>query len=358
MLSYHLRREYEEELANLGTSGLYNALKEHNEYYTLQKMQSLDPRIKERMAELEESWTRCRRLVKLRARIHDAEKQEENERLARRRNRGQRLKRMNQHRRWRNIQVKKNVTVTVCAGQSSIHVKEAMNRLVKKSTASRVHKLEMKIWRGKNKVMKDIDVDSLAKVTGAKDFDILSTSAKPTSNHTPSLFMASKAQQKIYKRFEQYKRWTKSQARDADSVKIVVDNSHPVNSDFAGGISAQAQETILRPIPCFTIVSKSLHSALNWSEETVDRLTDEYSQNRLMSRGQYENLCSSIENIHEYIQETTTSDNTLDILDGLDKLFNGGHISNYQQKTYIARYKIASRYVCFISLCHHLYLYP
>ena len=85
MLSYHLRQEYEEELANLGTSGLYNALKEHNEYYTLQKMQSLDPRIKERMAELEESWTRCRRLVELKARIHDAEKREGNERLAQRR---------------------------------------------------------------------------------------------------------------------------------------------------------------------------------------------------------------------------------------------------------------------------------
>src|SRR6056300_42379 len=128
MLSYHLRQEYEEELTSLGTSGLFNAHKEHNEYYTLQKMQSLDPMIKERMAELEESWIVCRRLVKLRARIHDAEKQEENERLARRRNRGQRLKRMNQHRRWRNIQVKKNVTVTVCAGQSSIHVKEAIDR--------------------------------------------------------------------------------------------------------------------------------------------------------------------------------------------------------------------------------------
>ena len=86
MLSYHLRQEYEEELANLGTSGLYNAHKEHNEYYTLQKMQSRDPGIKERMAELEESWTRCRRLVKLKARILDAEKQEGNERLARRRN--------------------------------------------------------------------------------------------------------------------------------------------------------------------------------------------------------------------------------------------------------------------------------
>jgi len=339
MLSYHLRQEYEEELANLGTSGLYNAHKEHNEYYTLQKMQSRDPGIKERMAELEESWTRCRRLVKLKARILDAEKQEGNERLAQRRKLGKRSKRMSQHRRWRNIQVKKNVTVTVCAVQSSIHVKEAMNRLVKKSTASRVHKLE-KIWRGKNKVMKDIDVDSLANVTGAKDFDIHSTFAKPTSNHTPSLFMASKAQQKIYKRFDQYRRWTKSQARDADSVKIVVDNFHPANSDFAGGMSAQAQETILRPIPRFTIVSKSLHSALNWPEDTVDRLTDEYNQNRLMTRGQYENLCSSIEKIHKYMKETITSGNTRDVLDGLEKLFNGGHISNYQHKTYSARYNL------------------
>ena len=320
MLSYHLRQEYEEELANLGTSGLYNAHKEHNEYYTLQKMQSLDLRIKERMAELEESWTRCRRLVKLKASIHDAEKREGNERLALRRKREQRSKRMNQHRRWRNIQVKKKVTVTVCAGQSSSHVKEAMDRPVKTSTASRVEK--------------EIIV-SLAKA----------------SNHTPqSLFMASKAQQKIYKRFEQYKRWTKSQIQIGDSVKIVADNS-PSDSDSACGTYAQApREKMLRPIPRFTIVSKSLHSALNWPEDTVDRLTDEYNQNRLMSRGQYENLCSSIEKIHKYMQETITSDNNndndsdskQDILDGLDKLFNGGHISNYQQKTYIARYKLAS----------------
>ena len=338
MLSYHLRQEYEEELANLGTSGLYNALKEHNEYYTLQKMQSLDPRIKERMAELEESWTRCRRLVKLKARIHDAEKQEGNERLTRRRNREQRSKRMNQHRpRWRNVQVKKkNVTVTVCAGQSSSHVKEAMNRLVKKSTASRVQKL----WRRKNKV--DKDIDSLAKAAGAKDFDLLSTSAKQTSNDTPSLFMASKTQQKIYKRFEQYKRWTKSQIQIGDSVKIVADNS-PSDSDSACGTYAQApREKMLRPIPRFTIVSKSLHSGLNWSEDTVQRLTDEYNQNRVMSREQHQNLVGSIDKIHKYMQETITSSNTRDILGGLEKLLNGGHISNYQQKIYIDRYKLAS----------------
>ena len=342
MLSYHLRQEYEEELASLGTNGLYNAHKEHNEYYTLQKMQSLDPGIKERMAELEESWARCRRLVKLKARIHDAEKREGNEGLAQRRKQGQRSKRMSQHRRWRNLQVKKNVTVTVCAGQSSIHLKEAMNRLVKKSTASRVHKLE-KISRRKNKQVEKDNV-SLAKVAGAKDFDLLSTSAKPTSSkHSQSQsFMASKkAHQKVYKRFEQYRRWTKSHARDADSVKIVVDNSLS-DSDSAGGMSAQAQEKMLQPIPRFTIVSKSLHSALNWLEDTVDRLTDENNKNRVMSRGQYENLCSSIDKIHEYIKETVGSDNTRDILGGLEKLFNGGHISNYQHKSYIARYKLAS----------------
>jgi len=343
MLSYHLRQEYEEELASLGTNGLFNAHKEHNEYYTLQKMQSLDPGIKERMAELEESWARCRRLVKLKARIHDAEKREGNEGLAQRRKQGQRSKRMSQHRRWRNLQVKKNVTVTVCAGQSSIHVKEAMNRLVKKSTASRVHKLE-KISRRKNKQVEKDNV-SLAKVAGAKDFDLLSTSAKPTSSkHSQSQsFMASKkAHQKVYKRFEQYRRWTKSQALEADSVKIVVDNSLS-GSDSAGGMSTQTQqEKMSRPIPCFTIVSKPLHCALNWSEDTVDRLTDEYNQNRLMSREQHQNLVGSIDKIHKYIQETIPSGNTQDILYGLEKLFNGGHISKYQQKTYIARYKLTS----------------
>jgi len=61
-----------------------------------------------------------------------------------------------------------------------------------------------------------------------------------------------------------------------------------------------------------------------------------------MSRGQYENLCSSIEKIHEYIKETIPSGNTRDILNGLEKLLNGGHISKYQQKIYIARYKLVS----------------
>ena len=135
-----------------------------------------------------------------------------------------------------------------------------------------------------------------------------------------------------------------SQMQDSSSqhtVKIAVDNS-PSDSDSAGGMSPKAQEKMIRPIPRFTIVSKPLHCALNWSEGTVDRLTDEYNQNRLMSRGQYENLCSSIEKIHEYIKETIPSGNTRDILNGLEKLLNGGHISKHQQKIYIARYKLVS----------------
>ena len=88
------------------------------------------------------------------------------------------------------------------------------------------------------------------------------------------------------------------QARDAASVNFTNSNS----------TSILTQEQMLRPIPCFTSVSKSLHFALNWSEDTVDRLTDEYNQqNRLMSREQYQNLVSSIEKIHEYMQETITS---------------------------------------------------
>jgi hypothetical protein len=146
-------------------------------------------------------------------------------------------------------------------------------------------------------------------------------------------------------------------------VKIKVDNiTLSADSDFTNGASTLAQEQLLRPIPHFTTVSKSLHFALNWSEDTVDRLTDKYNhQHRLMSREQYQNLVSSIEKIHEYMQETITSNNTQDILDGLEKLFNGGHISNYQQKTYIARYKLTRGYVCllfsYVILHHILFLH-
>ena len=61
------------------------------------------------------------------------------------------------------------------------------------------------------------------------------------------------------------------------SIKAVfiLNNLHSVDSDFADSMTTQAQqEQILRPIPYFTIVTKPLHCALNWSEDTVDRLSE------------------------------------------------------------------------------------
>ena len=139
------------------------------------------------------------------------------------------------------------------------------------------------------------------------------------------------------------------QMQDSSSqhtVEIAVDTAHYTEFDCISNESSKhgtsTQKQNQKRIPCFTTVDKSLHSALTWSEDTIDRLTDEYNQNRLMSREQHQNLVGSIDKIHKYMKETVTSGDTRDILDGLEKLFNGGHISKYQQKTYIARYKLTS----------------
>ena len=93
---------------------------------------------------------------------------------------------------------------------------------------------------------------------------------------------------------------------------------------------------VLISIPHFTNVPKSLHCALHLSEEEIGRLTDLKSikkgrarvRCRVMSWQQYEDLASSIERIDEYLQKTINSDKGEDILKGLDRLFNGGHISS------------------------------
>ena len=100
-------------------------------------------------------------------------------------------------------------------------------------------------------------------------------------------------------------------------------------------VQHEIERNVLVPIPRFTNVDKSLHSALHWSEDTVDRLTHENNKNRVMTREQHKDLVSSIEKIHGYLQETITSDKREDNLEGLDKLFNGGHISIQQQRLYI-----------------------
>lgn len=116
-----------------------------------------------------------------------------------------------------------------------------------------------------------------------------------------------------------------------DVTSRVVKNDTRTEPD----VQHQIERNLLIPIPRFTNVDKSLHSALHWSEDTVDRLTHENNKNRVMTREQHKDLVSSIEKIHGYLRETITSDKREDNLEGLDKLFNGGHISIQQQRLYI-----------------------
>ena len=94
------------------------------------------------------------------------------------------------------------------------------------------------------------------------------------------------------------------------------------------------------PVPRFTGVNKSLHFGLKWSDEEVDRLTSPFNKKRLMSREDHADLCGSIEGIHEYLQKTIESDNIKEYASGLEKLLNGGHITNDQAKAYKKQYNI------------------
>ena len=94
------------------------------------------------------------------------------------------------------------------------------------------------------------------------------------------------------------------------------------------------------PVPNFTVVHKSLHFALQWSEVEVDRLTSPFDKKRLMSREDHADLCGSIEGIHDYLQKTIKSSNIKKCASGLEKLLNGGHITNDQAKAYKKQYNI------------------
>ena len=98
--------------------------------------------------------------------------------------------------------------------------------------------------------------------------------------------------------------------------------------------------TLPVPVPRFTVVNKYLHFGLRWSENEVDRLTSSFNKKGLMSREDYNDLCSSIERIHEYLQETIKSDNINKYASGLEKLLNGGRITNDQAKAYKTQYNI------------------
>jgi len=122
---------------------------------------------------------------------------------------------------------------------------------------------------------------------------------------------------------------------------VVSRESNHATSDQIDHTTAKYQEEkILVPVPRFTVVGKSLHFALGWSEDEVDRLTSPFNKKRLMSREDHADLCGSIGGIHEYLQKTIKSDNIEEYASGLEKLLNGGHITNDQAKAYKKQYNI------------------
>ena len=122
---------------------------------------------------------------------------------------------------------------------------------------------------------------------------------------------------------------------------VVSRESNHATSDQIDHITAKYQEEkILVPVPRFTVVGKSVHFALQWSGDDVDRLTSSFNKKGIMSREDYNDLCSSIERIHDYLQETIKSDNIKEYTSGLEKLLNGGQITNDQAKAYKKRYNI------------------
>ena len=133
-------------------------------------------------------------------------------------------------------------------------------------------------------------------------------------------------------------------------VKVVLDEivntvvsreSNHATSDQIDHTTAKYQEEkILVPVPRFTVVGKSVHFALQWSGDDVDRLTSSFNKKGLMSREDYNDLCSSIERIHGYLQKTIKSDNIEEYASGLEKLLNSGHITNDQAKAYKKQYNI------------------
>jgi len=125
-------------------------------------------------------------------------------------------------------------------------------------------------------------------------------------------------------------------------VDIVVsrESNHATSDQIDHTTVKYQEEKILVPVPRFTVVGKSVHFALQWSGDDVDRLTSSFNKKGIMSREDYNDLCSSIERIHDYLQETIKSDNIKEYTSGLEKLLNGGQITNDQAKAYKKRYNI------------------
>ena len=118
------------------------------------------------------------------------------------------------------------------------------------------------------------------------------------------------------------------------------DASYLIEDDGPDTPAIYQEKKILVPVPRFTVVDESLHFALQRSGDEVDRLTSSFNKKGLMSREDYNDLCSSIERIHGYLQKTVKPDNIEEYASGLEKLLNSGHITNDQAKAYKKQYNI------------------
>ena len=125
-----------------------------------------------------------------------------------------------------------------------------------------------------------------------------------------------------------------------DDTVVSRESNHATSDQIDHTTAKYQEEKILVPVPRFTVVGKSVHFALQWSGDEVDRLTSSFNKKGLMSREDYNDLCSSIERIHGYLQKTVKSDNINEYAKGLEKLLNGGLITNDQAKAYKKQYNI------------------
>lgn len=125
-----------------------------------------------------------------------------------------------------------------------------------------------------------------------------------------------------------------------DDTVVSRESNHAISDQIDHTTAKYQEKKILVPVPRFTVVDESLHFALQRSGDEVDRLTSSFNKKGLMSREDYNDLCSSIERIHGYLQKTVKPDNIEEYASGLEKLLNSGHITNDQAKAYKKQYNI------------------
>ena len=71
------------------------------------------------------------------------------------------------------------------------------------------------------------------------------------------------------------------------------ESNHATSDQIDHTTAKYQEEKILVPVPRFTVVGKSVHFALQWSGDEVDRLTSSFNKKGLMSREDYNDLSTT-----------------------------------------------------------------